>query len=80
MFDDPGKKLTQLKDELLEVEDAEDENFAADFDDTAYDDEEFDESSAVLAEETKRPGLRTLVFLLVVGVLIAGAGWWLGWF
>lgn len=75
MFDNPGKRLREMEDEIWETEPS--ENLAVDFDDIDYD-EDFDENDAVLAREERRPGLRTLVLLMVVAA-VAAAAWWLGW-
>ena len=88
-FDDPGKALQQMEDELLEEdvdEDGEDfpvltrrdsrpVNYAVDFDRTVYDDEE----RYMLLP--KKKGIKGLVFLACLEILaiLAILGWWLQW-
>ena len=74
MFDDPGKKLRRLEQELKEADDVEPVTW-----DQPQDTEELDDADVVYAPPGRRPGLRTLVFLLVMLVLILAAGRWMGW-
>lgn len=76
MFDDPGKKLRQLEDDLRELEEPEESFSAEEFEE---DMPEFDEGAAVLAREERHPGLKTLVLLLILAGAAAWAGWKLGW-
>ncbi|MDO5401599.1 MAG: hypothetical protein Q4F17_11620 [Eubacteriales bacterium] len=75
MFDDPGKKLKALEQELREADPEAME--PVEFAEEDYPDE-FDESRAVIARQPKRAGLKTLVLLLLVAGALAGARW-LGW-
>lgn len=71
MFDNPRRKLDQMEEELLEIQEPEEEGEDEDY--------EMDDRDAVYAPAQGRPGLRTLVFLAVMLVLILAAGRWLGW-
>lgn len=75
MFDDPGKKLHQLEEELRAVEPVEiAEESSEDYENDLAD------GDAVWAPEPERAGLRTLVLLglFILGCL-AAARWCFGW-
>ena len=89
IFDDPGKTMRHIEQELLDEpkEDAEDPspvNYAVDFDRTAFADEETDDDDACYVEDNrgkpKRKGAGTLLLALVeLGVLAAAIWWWIRW-
>lgn len=81
MFDDPGKKLRQLEDELWSVEPQEEQ--VPETEDALYDyeEEEFDESCAVLVPEPKknRAGATLMLLLVIIIGCLAAARWCFGW-
>lgn len=92
IFDDPGKAMRHIEQELLDVasEDAEagldtpPVNYAVDFDRTAFADEETDERDVCCASDRRKTpnkkGAGTLLLALVeLAVLAAAIWWWIRW-
>lgn len=83
MFDDPGKNLRQMQEELLseEFDEFEDEYEPPDYGRTVYEEEEYDADAAIYVEEPKKKGIGGLLLLAIleVAAILAIVGWWLQW-